>query len=286
MQPWFVFALLSVFAIAAAEIAQKVSLTHKADVSAITNNFFVWTFQGIGGLALAYTFKQTTFHLLPNDWLRLAAVAVIYFFGGTFFYTSYKTNSPSISIILGSISVVVSTTLGIIFFNESTQLGKFAGLAMILFAIVAVNYNRQDRFTKHNLYAFLGGLCYGTGYTLDKSFAIHMPPMAYVGLMCLSVAFVSLILKAGSIIKESRKLSPPNFIRMAVAGLFGILFNFFTFTAYSKNGNVGVVDAMNNSSVFLVILMEMVLLKDRTNFVKKLSCAALVGAGMVILSRV
>jgi len=50
---WYFFAILSVFALAGAEFSQKIALSHKANISAVTNNFFVWIFQGIGGIIIA-----------------------------------------------------------------------------------------------------------------------------------------------------------------------------------------------------------------------------------------
>jgi len=280
MQPWFFFTLLSVLAMACAELSQKVALTQKATISAITNNFFVWTLQGIGGLLIAGILGQFAFTLTSVQLIKLLIVALIYFLGGTLFYTSYKGNSPSISIVLGSVSVIVSTTLGIVFFHEGTSLEKFIGIALVLFAIVVANIRKNEKFNKFNLLALLGGICFGIAYTLDKSFALQLPPGIYVALLCFSVAIVSVALRGKHIIKESKPLKLHNFYPMFASATFGTLFNFFTFKSYGLGGNVGVVDAMNNTNVFLVVLMEMVLLKDRTNLRQKIVAAGLVGAGI------
>lgn len=286
MQPWFIFALLSIFAIAGSEISQKVSLTQKVNISAITNNFFVWTLQGIGGVILLLLLSQSFPTLNTSEWVRLAAVAIVYFLGGTFFYTSYKANSPSISIILGSISVVVSTILGILIFNESTSPLKFVGIALILTAIVIVNYQKNAKFSKYNLYAFIGGLCYGIAYNIDKSFAVTISPAVYVALMCFSVAIVSLLLKPRHIASDTKRMKPLDFRPILASAFFGTLFNFFTFMSYKNTGNVGIVDAMNNSSIFLVILFEIFLLKDRTHLARKLVAAGVVTVGIGLLSTI
>jgi len=271
---------------ACAELSQKISLTQKAKISAITNNFFVWTLQGIGGLIIAAFLGQFAFSLSSEQFFKLVLVALVYFFGGTFFYTSYKGNSPSISIVLGSVSVIVSTTLGIIFFQEGTSPVKFIGIALILFAIVVANYQKSERFSKFNLFAFLGGICFGVAFTLDKSFALQLPPAIYVALLCFSVAIVSAILKGKHVISEAKPLKLHNYYPMVASATFGTLFNFFTFRSYSLGGNVGMVDAMNNSNVFIVIVLEMFLLKDRKNLARKTSAAMLVGIAIWVLSGV
>ena len=286
MEQWFILALISVFAIAGSEISQKISLTHKANISAVTNNFVVWTLQGIGGLLLAISFHQLNTSLSLNDYLRLFAVAVAYFFGGTFFYTSYKSNSPSISIILGSVSIVISTSLGIILFRENSSFQKFIGIAIILISIIIVNYTKKERINKYNFFAFLGGAFYGLAYTLDKSNVLRTNPTIYVALMSFSVAIISLIIRPFHIIKEVKKLKKTNYYSMFSAAFFGTLFNLFTFLSYSKGGNVGIVDAMNNSSIFLIIFLEILILKDRSKLKKKIVCAVFILLGIILLSQV
>ena len=133
---WYVFALLSVIALAGAELSQKIALTHKANISAITNNFFVWIIQGIGGLFIVMLFQESNFSLFTIPWIRLLVVGLLYFAGGSLYYTSFKANSASVSMILVSVSVVISTTLGILFFGESTDILKFVSISLILSSII------------------------------------------------------------------------------------------------------------------------------------------------------
>ena len=81
-------------------------------------------------------------------------------------------------------------------------------------------------------------------------------------------------------------MRPKEFKPILASAFFGTLFNFFTFMSYKNSGNVGVVDAMNNSSIFIVILFEIFLLNDRTNLLKKLISAGVVTIGIGLLSTV
>jgi drug/metabolite transporter (DMT)-like permease len=285
MITWFIFALLSVFVLAGSEISQKISITQKKiNLSAITNNFYVWTLQGTFGLIIAFFLNQIAFDFSLSLILKLIAIGIVYFLGGTFFYTSYKGNSPSISVILGSISVIISTALGIIFFDESTTLLKFAGILLILTSIVILNYSKKEKMDKYNMYALIGGACFGIAYTIDKSFIFNISPYMYVALMSFSVAIVSFVLRSSQIISESKRLKKENYYPMIMSASFGTLFNLFTFLSYSRGGNVGVVDAMNNSSVFLIIIVEVILLKDRSSLRKKIICSLLAFAGIAIFA--
>ena len=79
---------------------------------------------------------------------------LIYFVGGTLFYTSFKSNSPSISVILGNVSSIVSMILGIIIFNEDFTIYKVIGISLILIAVVLVNLPFKGRIDKYNLNIF------------------------------------------------------------------------------------------------------------------------------------
>lgn len=280
---WYLWALLSVVVLAGSEFSQKISMTQKVNISAITNNFFVWLLQGTLGILLTILFGSFDINFSISDYLRLLLVAVIYFLGGHFYYTSFKSNSTSISIILGSISIVISTLLGIIFFKESTVYTKFLGIFLIIVSVIWVNFKKQ-KFDKYNLFALLGGVCYGFTFSLDKSFAININPFFYVALMCFSVGLVSFILKAKHIYSDLVRMKLRDFFPIFSTSFFGTLFNAFTFLSYSRGGNVGVVDALNNSNIFLVILLEVFILKDRSNLTKKLIASTIVVLGVVLLS--
>lgn len=112
MNLWFFFTVLSVVAMAGGEISQKLSLNRKLNIHPITNNFYVWLFMGIFGISVSLILNSFTFVSNFLEFLKLLILGFTYFLGSTFYYTSYKGNSPSISMILASFSVIISTTLG------------------------------------------------------------------------------------------------------------------------------------------------------------------------------
>lgn len=283
MQLWLIFSLLSVMALVGSEMSQKISLTQKVDISAITNNFFVWTFQGIVGIIFALLLGQFSL-ILPTLLIwKLIIISFVYFVGGTFFYTSYKGNSPSISIIFGTISVVISSLLGTIFLHDTYTVPKVVGIILILSAIIFINYKKTEKLSKYNLYAILGGMCFGVAFTLDKSMVTTISPFMYLGLMCLGVAIVSAITSFKLINRETSKLKSKNFLPMLSSATFGSSFNLLTFFAYRYGANVGVADAINSTTVFFVILLEIILLKDRGNLTKKILTAVIAISGVILI---
>jgi len=277
------FCLISVILLAGSEISQKISLTSKINLSAITNNFYVWGLQGIMGILLALVTGQFSLSLSNTSIIKLILVSLVYFIGGTLFYTSYKGNSTSISEILGTLSVVASSFLGVLFLKESWNIYKILGVLLIMTAILILNFNNKERFNKYNLLAMAGGACWGIAYTLDKSLVTNISPFMYLGLMCLGVAFASILFGAKSIIKESKRIKVPDFYHLLTAASFGSAFNLFTFFAYRSGANVGIADAINNTSIFFIILFEIILLKDKTHLPRKIIAGLIAVSGVIMI---
>lgn len=207
--------------------------------------------------------------------------------GGSFYYQSFKSNSVSISAVLATISSVITTTLGIIFFNESTNIYKFIVAFIVFLAIIIVNYQKKLQFDKYNFYALLGGLFYGVAYTSDKYFVLTSSPDFYQIMLCFSVGMASFIFRPKQIISELRLFQKKLIPSIVSSVVFFFLYQKFLLQALSIGGEVGKIDVLNNTTIFVVILLEVFLLKERKNLKKKIFAAvvATVGATILVLAR-
>jgi drug/metabolite transporter (DMT)-like permease len=281
---WLICTILAIVFVAIADINQKISLTGKSNISSITNNFYCWGFIGLLALAVSLFFGFTFPHFDSQFILKLLTLSIVYFLGGTFFYASYKSNSVSISATLGTVSSVITTILGIILFAESTSLLKFIGGIIILASIIFVNLSKSVRPDKYNLLALAGGACYGLAYTLDKSFVLGLNPIVYQAILSLSVAIFSFVARPKLIITESRTIVRSTWRSILTAASFFFFYQFFLFNAYKHGGEVGRTDVFNNSSIFLVFLLEYLILKDKNNFKRKLMASSLAVFGATLLA--
>jgi drug/metabolite transporter (DMT)-like permease len=281
---WVAYTLIAILFVAAADINQKISLTSKSNISSITNNFYCWGLIGLFALVLTLVLKLPfpvfTFSFLA----KLLLLSIVYFFGGTLFYASFKSNSVSISSILGTISSVITTFLGIIFFSESTSPLKFFGSIIILTSIIFINFSKGARLDKYNILALLGGVCYGVAYTIDKSFVLNLNPIVYQSIISLSVAIFSLIVRPKLIISESKSISRLTARSIVMAASFFFFYQFFLFSAYKNGGEVGRIDVFNNSSIFVIFLLEFLILKDKSNLKKKIIASSLAVFGATLLT--
>ena len=125
--------------------------------------------------------------------------------------------------------------------------------------------------------ALIGGGLYGLAYTIDKHFSIQLNPHIYHIFFAFSIALNSLLFRFKKVQKDTAKVT-----RTLLSTMF-LVYNKFTFMAYASGGEVGRLDAINNSAIFLVLLFEIIVFKDRKQLLLKVICATLAFFGVLIL---
>jgi len=253
-----------------------------------TSAVLTFLFQAIITIPFLFLFGLTDqlFSIFnPSVFPKVILVTFIAAISMVFYLKSFKVKNISISAIFVSFSAIVSTTLGIIFFSESVNPMKFVGIVLILIAIISANL-KNPVLEKNHFYGLLAGLIFGVGYTLDKAIVSDTHPLVYIFWAFMMIAAWGFFLGNKSVINsiKDKKLISHKPIVISAIGYF--LYNFFTFTAYTYGGEVGRIDAINNSQVFLIILFEFFILKHTEGTARKLLSAGLAVAGIFILGTV
>ncbi len=285
---WFTFSLLSIFALAIAELTQQHLLNLKDSFNEKASAVLTFAFQSLITLPvlLAMGLKDEIFTIFQSQLLpKFFSVTLLASIAMIFYFRSFRVKNISFSAIFISLSVVISTVLGIIFFSESTNPLKFLGIILILGAIVIVNY-KNAALEKNHFFGLIAGVLFGISYTLDKGILMYLHPLVYLFWIFLSVAIFGAIFGFKDL-KDSlknKKLSAYKPIILSGVGYF--FYNFFTFSAYKIGGEVGRIDAINNSQIFLIILFEFLVLKHTKGSFQKIISAVLVVIGIFILASV
>lgn len=282
---WFYLSLLSVFALAAAELTQQKLLNTKDGVSARTSAVLTVFFQSLFVLPIVMLspLRDQLFSIFnPLLLPKLIAVVLVGAVGVVLYMQSFQVKNISISTIFVAFSAVVSTTLGIIFLGESIYPLKFLGILLVLTAIIALNFKNAFLEQKH-FFGLLAGICFGVTYTLDKSITQFVPPLIYILWTFFFVSVVEFLMGPREVLK-SLKGKPFLFFKPILLSSLGYgIYNFLTFTAYNFGGEVGRIDAINNSQVFLIILFEYFILRHTKGMKRKLITAAIAYTGVVTL---
>ncbi len=282
---WFIFSLFSVFALATAELTQQYLLNLKNAFSARASAVLTFLFQSIITIPFLFVFgvSDQFFSVFnPAIFPKVLLVSFISSIAMVFYLKSFRVKNISISTIFISFSAVVSTVLGIMIFAESVSYLKFFGITLILVAIVLANY-KNVILEKNHWYGLLAGAIFGINYVFDKAIVLDVHPLIYIFWTFLLISIWGFILGRKSVMKSMKGKRLIHYKPIAVSGIGYLLFNFLTFTAYTYGGEVGRIDAINNSQIFLIILFEFFILKNTKGTARKIFAAILAIAGILIL---
>lgn len=281
---WFILVLLSVLVASIGEIGQKISLTSKIELSSVTANFFLGTGQFILSLLFLVLFVGPKEIVIQEGELILLVISsILSFFFFKFFYTSYKGQSASLSQVIFSLSIVLTTFLGILFFNEDSGPVKFLGVFLIFIGVLIASYSKGEKLNKYNIYALIAAVIYSFLVLIEKKFSVEADPHYFQVFISGGFALASLAFAGKTIVKEAKTIDKKLSISLITSAVAFTIFKKLTLTAYSVGGEIGKVDAINNTSILLIIILEILILKDRTSLKKKFFASFLCIVGVLIL---
>lgn len=282
---WFYLSLMSIFALAVAELSQQYVLNAKNKIDESVSGSLTFLIQALFTIPILLitglsTQVFTIFHLdivLPVLFTNfVASIAMI------FYLRSFKVKNISLSSILVSFSVVVSTSIGIVFFHETFTSTKIAGIVIVILAIVGVNYKNLN-LEKNHRWGLLAGLMFGLTYSLDKFIVNRIEPFVYIFWGFIFVSLFGFVLNPKKLISAFKESKLHDYLPIVVSGVGYFIYNICTFYAYRLGGEVGRIDAINNSQIFLIILFEYFILKQSQGTFKKILMAVLAFTGVYIL---
>ena len=282
---WFYLSLISIVALATAELAQQHVLHTKNKFDERTSGaltFLIQTiftipiilFSGLGSQMLQIFDLSILKYVLTTN--LIASIAMI------FYLRSFKVNNISFSSILVSISVVVSTLIGILWFGESVTFTKFTGIFLILVAIIGVNYKNIHIEPNHK-WGLIAGIMFGMTYSLDKLIVNKIQPLVYIFWGFMFVSLFGFLQGPKKIIENIKKSEIRDYLPIFISGLGYFVYNMCTFYAYRLGGEVGRIDAINNSQIFLLILFEYIIFKHTRGVARKIIFAGVAFTGVYIL---
>lgn len=202
---WFYFSALSVSCLAFAEITQQYILQSRKYFNERTSAVLTFFMQALFTspiILIIPTLRNNLLNILdPSTLPYLLLMSFLSSLAMILYLRSFKVENISISTILLSLSIVVSTTLGIVFFGESVSVYKFLGIALILLTVIGVNY-KNSQFENNHIYGLYAGILFGVVFSLDKKLVLDTHPITYMFWAFLIIAFFGFIVKPGKTVKS------------------------------------------------------------------------------------
>ena len=281
---WYVYTLISICLFASVELFYKKYVEANPKISANSLSVFsnLWIFI-VSGVYIVLSRISIDFTTIP--YVLLLLNAFFFTLATAFYYESYKHISASIATILGMSSAVVSTLLGIYFFQESNSWIKFLGTGIIMISIVVLYWEKARISLKYYSFALIGGALYGLAYIIDKELIVTQS-MPITNLLFLSVLFaipMKILLNGRTFFTSAKKINLQSHISAFMIGLSNVGAYGLMYRAYQAGGEVGKIDSLNNLVIFMVIIGEYIFFKDSHSLKRKIIAGMIAVCGAYLL---
>ena len=224
----------------------------------------------------------------PNNWKtllpNLILMVIFYGFGNLLIFKSLKETEASKFTIIFSLRAFFTTFGSFLLLREFLTLNQYIGAVLIFASVVLVSFKSQKLTLKRGeLYAFLAALCFGLANTNDRyllmSFQVYPFLVLAFSLPALLIALIYHQELKYIKIFLNKKLLINIALLCLIYGFTAITF----FSALQLSNNSSQVANINISSVIITVVLSIIFLKERKNYLKKLIAAILTFAGVYLL---
>lgn len=219
----------------------------------------------------------------------LVGLLIVRFIANKLYYEGVKRLDVSFVAILFTSSTLISVLGWILFHAESVTLIKFLGIWLIMWSIIAINYidiHRQSSARKYILFVLASACIYGIVANVEKVVGLDFDPFVFRFWYSLFSVLLFLILYPKDL-KEDLKYAKEG-IFWGINILTSIAFslrNIATLLAFKYGAEAWKVDAINNSAIFIIILLEILILKNREHIWLKIGLSAVTFIAMLLLKQ-
>ncbi len=281
---WQLLILFSVLTYSVSVLLQRILV--KEDKSdpisfAILFQFITGIFIGVYGFATQDMSLPNLTPILGNIFLMIT----MYTLGNYFLFTALQKIEASKFTVIFSSRAIFTVIASTIFLRESLDAGQWFGALLILFAILLVTGKiRTLTFQKPEWYALLAAVCFGVEITNDRILlnSLSVYPFAFWGFLLPGLALLLIYKK--SVRNMSRYFRPKTLrtilLLCAIYAASAVTF----FVALQMAPNSSQVATINLTNVIVIVLLSIVFLRERTDWVKRVIGAVLSFVGLLLVN--
>lgn len=216
----------------------------------------------------------------------LGGILCIRFIGNKLYYEGMKKLDVSLVAILFTFSTIVSVVVGIRYHGESITFYKVLWVLLIMWAIIAINYQNNINISDKKFILFVLGsaVIYGIVANVEKIVWLDFDPFIFrLYYSLFSIALFGIIYPKD--LKQDFKYTKEGYFRWInlLASLSFSVWNICSLLAFKYGAEAGKLDAINNASIFIIILLEVIFLHNRDNLKLKIVLSVLTFIGMFLL---
>lgn len=242
----------------------------------------------VGILIWVYTYLayKTNLNLtVPFYHPNLILMTLLWASANIFIYNALKVTEASTFTILFSTRALFTVLASSLFLKEFVSLIQFVGILLILLGVVIVSYSKSGIKLGRKEWLSLGAaMCVGFANVNDRAILKMLDVQTYSVISYLFPAFFLLLLRPRAIKKFKSLL---DFTKARNTLLLGILWVGFSLTfnsALKIAPSASQVSAIGLTSVIVVVVLSILILKEKDNVPRKIIGALVSFVGLFMVS--
>lgn len=285
---WLLLTILSIVSRAIFGVATKV-LSNRVKVSPISQSVLLLTTSGLIVLPLSPLIGGLSFDGVSGVIPLVVVMVVSSTVGNILFFKGLEKLDASTAQVLFSSILVWATILSIVFLGSQLSLTQLAGVALLLLAILLVQYKKGIKVLDANSwYLLIAALFFAVFQISSAELSKTISVGAYIVLAYLGGAAMIWSVYPKKVTREIKTLST-RFKETGLIVLFAatssLLYAVFAYLAYASAPDRGVVVLLLTSQVVLGVILAIVFLKEQNQLGKKITAGVLAFiAGLLIKS--
>ncbi|MBR3785901.1 MAG: hypothetical protein IKJ77_05805 [Firmicutes bacterium] len=225
---------------------------------------------------LAVPFFDMHWPTEPSVYFFLILACVFYALNDRLCTTVRKGMDTSVFTIIKQFSTVFMIFAGIFFFKEEVVFTKLLGAFLIVFSNVLVFFDKgKIRFDKYIVLGLLASFCAAIALFIDVNCSEHFNLAFYVGFTLVVPAVMIWGAERISFKALQAELQNCNLTFLSVTGVACSLMTIARLGAF-QYGEVVVVSPLCSLVIMTNILVELVILKEKTDLAKKITAGLLI----------
>jgi len=279
---WQILLAISIFATVGAILLQRILLKdNKSNPILYSIVFQLLAGFFIGIFAILNGFKTPNFQgVLPNFIL----MPVLWAFSNIFIFKSLKIIEASEFTIFYSSRAFWTILASVLFLQESFSLKQVLGALLIVASIILVSWKfKHLAIGKGQIYALIGAMMFGLGLANDSFIVANNDVPSYFSFAFILPAIAILMIYPTSVKNINFFLNINIILKVSLFSLFAAISAITYFLAYQLGHNAAQLASINQISTILTVILAMFILKERSDFLRKIFAASISVLGVILV---
>lgn len=231
-------------------------------------------------------FQLGSLKSVPTEIILLTFIGTIFYgiFDRFQFFASREIEASTLA-ILYRLTPIATLIASVVFLSEKATTDKVLGTVLIILGNIIVVAGRKStiKFNRGLVFALISAITLGLAYTVDKKASIFYPLAIYTFIQYffppiynLSIPPLSFKILRDEITAASWRIWALGLV--SIGGYYSLIY------AFSK-ADVSKVVPISTTSSILTVIAGAIILKERTNMVKKIIAVLVAFAGVLLIGK-